>query len=141
MLSVVLLACRSTIPTPRTGTPPAGARVYLDVPYPPPAAQVEVIPALPREGAVWVDGQWTWQGKRWIWDSGGWVMPPANSYFAPWLTYRQADGRLLFSGGSWHSDDGRPIVRPAFLAMAMSAPSASSPPVSSPSAPPASSAR
>jgi hypothetical protein len=124
LLAVAALthACGGSIAAPRTGTPPAGARVYIEVPYPPPAAEVEVVPARPREGSVWVDGEWSWQGKRWVWQPGGWFLPPPSGYFAPWLTYRQANGRLLFTASSWHDDDGRPLPRPAVLAPAQGTP-------------------
>jgi hypothetical protein len=118
---VVLLvapACGSSLPAPRTGPHPPNATNYIEVPYPPPAARVEIVPRKPREGAVWVDGEWAWEGKRWVWESGGWVMPPEHAYLAPWLTYRQENGKLLFAPGTWHSDTGAPLPEPTVLAPA-----------------------
>jgi hypothetical protein len=111
-------ACGSSLPTPRTGPHPATGTNYIEVPYPPPAAQVEIIPPKPREGAVWVDGEWAWEGNRWVWESGGWVAPPEHAYLAPWLTYRQANGKLLFASGTWHLDTGAPLPKPVVLAAA-----------------------
>ncbi|HMI83564.1 MAG TPA: hypothetical protein VK550_05685 [Polyangiaceae bacterium] len=114
--SFLLAACGSRLPAPPTGPHPAGSTVYIDVPYPPPAARVEVVPAPPRDpGAVWVDGEWAWQGKRWAWLAGGWVVPPRGAYFAPWLVYRLDNGRLLFASGSWHATGGDRIPNPVVL--------------------------
>jgi hypothetical protein len=69
---------------------------------------------------VWVDGEWQWEGKRWVWESGGWVVPPAGAYLAPWVVYRQENGKLLFAPGSWHADDGAPLPKPNVLVLAQS---------------------
>ena len=42
---------------------------------PPPAAQVEVIPAAPGPGYVWMPGYWTWRGS-WVWVGGAYVVQP-----------------------------------------------------------------
>ncbi len=41
---------------------------------PPPPAEVEVIPAAPFEGAIWVDGAWEWHPRhhRYYWRHGYW---------------------------------------------------------------------
>ena len=39
----------------------------------PPAARVEVRPARPYAGAVWVAGYWRWNGRNYVWTSGHWV--------------------------------------------------------------------
>ncbi len=60
--------------------------------YPPPPARVEFVPKSPKDGAVWLDGEWTWQGQRWAWKSGRWVAPPANAKFSPWTATRGQTG-------------------------------------------------
>jgi len=119
---VVLLAalgaigCSSRLPAPPTGPHPASATNYLEIPYPPPPARVEIVPPAPAEaGAVWVDGEWGWQGKRWNWLPGGWVVPPKGAYFAAWLVYRLDNGRLLFAPGSWHAATGEKLPNPVVL--------------------------
>jgi hypothetical protein len=112
-----LCACARTLPGPRIGPQPDSA--FIEVPYPPPPARVEVIPARPRAGAVWTDGQWLWLGDRWVWSPGGWVAPPAGAWFAPWAVARASDGRLRFAPPSWHAADGREIPAPALLAPAI----------------------
>jgi YXWGXW repeat-containing protein len=112
-------ACGSSLLTPETRAHPPTTR-YIDVPYPPPAARAEIVPPKPRDGAVWVDGEWSWEGKQWTWQSGGWVMPPARAYFAPWIAFRRSDGKLVFAPGTWHRDDGQSLPRPIPVGLAQS---------------------
>jgi hypothetical protein len=126
VLAVILLAagllvgyaCGSSIPTPTTRRHPTGTN-YVEIPYPPPPARVEIIPPKPQEGAVWVDGEWSWQGKSWVWEPGGWVLPP-DGFFAPWEVLRLDNGKLLFVPGSWHGADGRALPKPPVLLLAQS---------------------
>jgi hypothetical protein len=120
LLAAVVLwaACGSSLPTPEIRAHPPLTTKDMEVPYPPPAARPEIIPPKPREGAVWVDGEWSWQGKQWTWESGGWVMPPARAFFSPWVLYRQSNGTLRFTPGTWHKDDGQPLPKPTPLALA-----------------------
>jgi hypothetical protein len=114
--TIFVVACGTRLPTPVLGPHPAGSTSYVEVPYPPPAARVEIVPPRPKElDAVWVDGEWTWQGKRWVWQPGGWVSPPAGAYFAPWLVYRLGSGRLLFAEGAWHAAKGEKLPDPVVL--------------------------
>ena len=116
VLGALLVSCGAQLPVPPTGPHPAGSTNYVEVPFPPPAARVEVVPPHPREAnAVWVDGEWSWQGKRWVWLPGGWVAPPAGAYFAPWLVYRLDSGRLLFAPGAWHATKGEKLPNPIVL--------------------------
>jgi hypothetical protein len=110
-------ACGSSLPLARTSAVKDQDRVYVDVPYPPPAAQVEVIPPAPDRAAVWVDGEWSWKGRRWAWEPGGWVLPPhKDAFFAPWaIAIRPEDGTMRFSPGSWHAADGTPLPKPRVL--------------------------
>ncbi|MCL2776886.1 MAG: YXWGXW repeat-containing protein [Polyangiaceae bacterium] len=95
------------------------------VPYNPPPARVEIIPAQPsHSGAVWIDGEWSWQGRRWAWKRGRWVMPPANAKFAPWTTVRDASGMLLMAPGAWRDRVGNEVSEPAPLAVAKTLPGA-----------------
>jgi hypothetical protein len=113
-------ACRSSLPTPEIKAHPPTTTRYIEVPYPPPAARAEIVTAKPRDGAVWVDGEWSWQGKQWVWESGGWVIPPDKAYFAPWIAFRQSNGKLFFAPGAWHRDDDQMLPKPALLALAQS---------------------
>jgi hypothetical protein len=113
---VLVAACGMQLSTPPTGPHPAGTTHYVEVPYPPPPARVEIVPPKPPDAdAVWVDGEWAWQGKRWVWQPGGWVARPRAGYFAPWLVYRLDNGRLLFAPGAWHAASGEKLPNPVVL--------------------------
>lgn len=100
-------ACSPGLPRPPGG--PVTAGETIEVPYPPPAARVETIPARKATGQVWLDGQWEWDGKSWKWHDGAWTTPPPDAYFTPWATKRRADGQLLFTRAEWRDKAGRPL--------------------------------
>ena len=57
------------------GPAPGPVVVEGDVDYePPPAAQVEIVPARPFLEAVWVPGHWVREHHRreWVWIGGHW---------------------------------------------------------------------
>jgi len=95
------VACADRLPKPEIG-PHVGESPVL-VPYPPPPARVEVVPARPSKKDVWIDGEWVWQGRRWVWQRGGWQVPPANTYYAPPVLVRQPDGTLVIYQGGFRS--------------------------------------
>ena len=119
-LAVVLgaAACGSSLPIPEVRAHPIATTKFIDVPYPPPAARPEIIPPKPREGAVWVDGEWAWQGKQWTWESGAWVMAPARAFYSPWVAFRQSNGTLRFAPSAWHKEDGTLLPKPTPVALA-----------------------
>jgi hypothetical protein len=98
---LALVACGSTVPVPKSG--PHVDEEPILVPYPPPPARVEVIPAPPAnvKGAVWIDGEWLWKGSRWVWQGGQWQAPYPDGYYAPPATLRLADGSLVYFAGAW----------------------------------------
>ena len=99
---------------PLTGQPTSA---LVEVPYPPPPARVEQIPARPRQAdAVWIDGEWSWRTRRWTWKAGRWVMPPRQARFSPWTTVRNRMGTLFFAGGTWRDPAGVEISEPEPLA-------------------------
>jgi hypothetical protein len=71
LLVMVLLAGASTgcviYGRPRVGM------VY--VARQPPVERVEVIPAAPGVGFVWIRGWWAWRGAEFAWTSGRWERP------------------------------------------------------------------
>jgi hypothetical protein len=90
----------------------------MDVPYPPPAAHVEAVPSKPSKTALWVDGQWSWDGERWAWSPGGWVEPPPDARLARWQLRLQPDGQLKFAAASWRDASGRELRPPHVLVRA-----------------------
>lgn len=116
-IAAAVFACgsaRMTAPgyvqQPTTALLPAG--------YPPPPARVEFVPEEPKTaGAVWIDGEWTWQGRRWSWKQGRWVVPPANASYAPWTMTRDALGNVFVAEGRWRGPKGEELEDPKPLAM------------------------
>lgn len=114
--ALVLQGCSSGLPGPDIAVHPG--RAFVEVPYPPPAALVEVVPDRPPGDSVWVDGHWVWMGRYYVWHRGGWLRPPENASYATWQSRLKKDGRLLFAPGAWYDDSHRPIAPPEPLVVA-----------------------
>lgn len=112
-VAAALLACGpKRLPAPPYVQQPAEA--LNEVPYAPPPARIEFIPDRPKDDrAVWIDGEWSWQGRRWAWKHGRWVVPPPNTGFAPWTTARGAMGTLYFASGAFRDSHGAEVPEPA----------------------------
>jgi hypothetical protein len=106
---LALGACSSDLPRPRYMPHPREA--LAPVPFPPPPARVEFVPAVSQDNTVWVDGQWLWVGREWAWVYGSWVSPPEGARYSPWGSIRDRQGRLYYAPGTWRTADGRPIER------------------------------
>ena len=121
LLALVASGCSSHLPAPpRTAHP---LRAYVEVPYPPPAALVEVVPDAPKDdGAVWLDGYWTWRGRHYVWQRGGWLVPPEGAAYASWQSVFTRDGRIVFAPGLWYGPEQRPLPAPRVLAEARTPP-------------------
>lgn len=105
-----LAACGTKFPEPRTTTHANGD--YVEVPYLPPAALVEVAGDPPSDGCVWYDGHWVWRGDKYVWKRGGWAAVDAELAYAPWKTLVLDDGRLMFAEGTWYDETGRKVPEP-----------------------------
>ena len=101
------------LPSPPYVGQPGSALVQ--VPYPPPPARVEFVPDKPDGDAVWIDGEWVWQGRRYAWKPGRWVKTPAGASFAPWQAVRDTMGTLYIAQGSWRDHGGNEIAPPPIL--------------------------
>lgn len=100
-LAFALLACSSALPRPAATQHPLAT--YQEVPYPPPAALAETVPARPdRAGVVWLDGEWIYRGSGFVWRRGGWVLTPLSGRFAAWHCFYRRDGRLMLARGTWY---------------------------------------
>jgi hypothetical protein len=109
LLALPALACSSALPRPPLGPTPPDALDRV-VPYPPPPARVEIVPPQKDPRAVWIGGQWDWDGRTWKWIAGAWTRPPAGAaYFTPWTAVRRPDGRLFFARATWRDAHGRPL--------------------------------
>jgi hypothetical protein len=76
-------------PAPVVVAPPpvvvAPAPVVVSPPMPGPI--VEVAPACPTPGYIWVGGSWGWCNNHWVWTRGYWG-PPAHWGYAYHGGYR-----------------------------------------------------
>jgi hypothetical protein len=122
VLALALVACSSPVPGPRYTQQPTSALVEVD--YPPPPARVEFVPERPQRDAVWVRGEWLWDGRRWLWKPGAWIVPPEGAAYAKWVLVRRADGRLFFAPGRWRNAAGQEVLAPEPVGMARSGSSA-----------------
>jgi hypothetical protein len=102
-----LVACGPHLPSPKTSAHRDDE--FAEVPYPPPAIKADEVPKRPSEDAVWLDGEWRWQGRRWTWTHGGWITPPEGATFARWDTRRKG-ATLLYAPGTFHLADGSAVT-------------------------------
>ena len=115
-ISMVLVGCTAGLATPAYVGQPSEALAHVG--YPPPPARVEHVPPRPRAGAVWIDGEWAWQGHAWAWQSGRWVMAPAGCRFSPWTSTWADDGSVYYAPGVWRDAVSRVVADPEALATA-----------------------
>jgi hypothetical protein len=112
----VLGACVGRLPHPPYAGQPTSA--LETVGYPPPPARVEFVPPRPAPGAVWIDGEWAWQGRRWAWRIGRWVEPPPGARYSPWTVVRGDDGSTYYAAGAWRDARGAELAEPVALVAA-----------------------
>ena len=65
----------------------------------PPVPQVEVVPAAPGVGFVWIPGYWNWQGGRHVWVAGYYEHGRPGYH---WVAHRWVQGPR----GGWHLEQG-----------------------------------
>jgi hypothetical protein len=116
LTAVLLVACSSSLPEPEALRQPS--REFTEVPYPPPAALLELVPEPPRgRHLVWIDGSWAWRGRYYVWQRGGWIELLPDTVFAPWKFIYTKDGKMLFAESRWvrngRDADPLPVVVPA----------------------------
>ncbi|MDR7333632.1 hypothetical protein [Roseateles asaccharophilus] len=92
LLTAALLSGCVVVPAHRAGYYGAAPVVVVDAP--PPPQQVEVMPAMPYPGAVWINGYWGWRGGRHHWVPGYYERPRSG--------YRYEPNRWESRGGRWH---------------------------------------
>ena len=81
---------------------PVGAdegAVIVDVAPPPP--YVEVVPAVPFAGAIWIGGYWGWRGGRHYWVPGRWDHPRPGYQWRSHAWVPHGPGRWQLQGGGW----------------------------------------
>lgn len=112
--------CGADFPEPRMARHANGD--WVEVPYLPPAALVEVTGAPPSDRCVWYDGHWVWRGDKYVWKRGGWALVDSDLAYAPWKTRVLDDGRLMFAEGTWYDAAGKQVPAPKVLKPAQTPP-------------------
>lgn len=102
-LTAVLLSACIVAPYPRHAVyaepMPVGAPVPLVVvDVAPPAPYVQVVPAIPYAGAIWIGGYWGWNEGRHQWVTGRWEQGRPG--------YRWHSHGWVNQGGRWHLHGG-----------------------------------
>lgn len=77
----------------------AGVNVNLEIGIPPPEPRVEYAPD-PREGFVWIQGFWGWDGHRHVWNEGHWEHERRGYAYRPAHWDHEGD-RWRFREGYW----------------------------------------
>lgn len=99
LLSACVVAPYPTRPVVYSQPVPAyGDEVVTDVA--PPAPYVEVVPAIPYAGAIWIGGYWVWRAGRYQWAPGRWEHPRPGYVWRPHAWVQQG-GRWHQHGGDW----------------------------------------
>lgn len=101
--SVALTAC-VVAPLPQNQVIyPQGSTVESEivVGVAPPAPYVEVIPAAPFVGALWINGYWGWSQGRHQWVSGRYVQPRPGYRWQSHQWVRGPRGHWHLRGGGW----------------------------------------
>jgi hypothetical protein len=80
---------------------PAAPAGEVIVQTPPPANIVEVRPAVPFAGAVWIPGYWNWNGATHIWVAGRWSAPRPGFAWEPHHWARMPNGGWRMEHGHW----------------------------------------
>jgi hypothetical protein len=107
LLATALLGCGASTPLVPRGPHPPHVQEFQSVPYPPPPAKVEELPATPRDtSCAWVDGHYRFEGRGFSWQPGRWVLPTPGCYYAPaevaWS--KGGESRLYYTPPRWYKD-------------------------------------
>ncbi len=103
-LPALVACCAGALPEPPLGegsVPGEQSQVVLTMP---PPGRVQIVPPRPTlRNAVWIDGEWAWNGRRWVWQDHGWQSTVPDQVYALPRTTRLSDGRLIHSPGQWRA--------------------------------------
>jgi hypothetical protein len=99
--------------TPVAVAPPVevydpGPQQEMEVDVAPPPPIVEVQPAPPVYGAVWIPGYWQWARNHHVWVGGRWSAPRPGHLWVTQRWYRHGQ-RWAYAPGYW-----QPAGRPAY---------------------------
>ena len=100
LLAAGLLSACVVAPYGHRGGVYAAPAPVVVAPGPPPAPMVEVVPALPYPGAIWIGGYWGWGGGRHAWVPGRWERPRHGYHWQP-HRWEPVGGQWRLHGGEW----------------------------------------
>jgi WXXGXW repeat (2 copies) len=83
--------------------PPAPPVHEVVVEVAPPTPIVEVKPAPPFGGAVWIPGYWHWAGHRHVWVAGRWSAPAPGHHWEG-DQWEKREGKYVHRPGYWERD-------------------------------------
>ena len=107
-LAVFSAACGGGTQLVPSGPHPPHVQEFVEVPFPPPPAQIEELPeALDDPNCAWVSGEYRFRDRHWVWEPGRWVVPPEGCYHAaPVVAWsKTGEARLYYSPSGWYSED------------------------------------
>lgn len=102
------LACGGGTQLVPSGPHPPHVQEFVEVPYPPPPAQVEEIPETHGDAdCAWVSGEYRFRDRHWVWEPGRWVLAQEGCYHAPPVVAWSKGGepRLYYSPSRWYVED------------------------------------
>jgi hypothetical protein len=79
----------------------ADAGFEVETVPPPPAAQVEVVPASPGPEYVWVEGYHRWDGRAYVWVGGHYDRPPRRGARWERAHWEDRGRRHVWIEGAW----------------------------------------
>lgn len=79
--------------------PPAPGPEEVEVAPPPPIAELR--PAIPFAGAIWIGGDWHWDGHRHVWIAGRWSAARPGQDWAPGHWAKGPRGHWHHVPGHW----------------------------------------
>ena len=88
-------------PQPTYYEPPAPPTVVVESAMEPPAPIVEVQPAMPFGGAIWMPGYWHWNGAHHVWVGGHYSAGRPGYRWEPHRWERGPGGRWAMRPGHW----------------------------------------
>lgn len=77
----------------------AGVNINLELGIPPPEPRYEPVPVA-RDGFVWIQGFWGWDGSRHVWHEGRWEHERRGYVYRPEYWERVGD-HWRFREGGW----------------------------------------
>ena len=96
ILSIAIIAGGTSLVAP---VAQAGVNLNLELGIPPPEPRYEPVPVA-RDGFIWIQGFWGWDGNRHVWHEGRWEHERRGYAYRPEHWERVGD-HWRFREGGW----------------------------------------